>query len=106
MFGKPNQTLTTLDTNGPKNAPQAPREREMWTANTFMVDLLNLFSSRINFHKSELILEERNARLPAHIARRSAWRRTACSTGQMLSSVASLMTFSLLLKTTISTCLL
>jgi len=57
---------------GPKNAPQAPRERGMWTANRFMVDLLNLLSGRINSHKSELILEEWNVKLPAQIARRSA----------------------------------
>jgi len=44
----------------------------MWPAITFMVDLLNLFSSRINLHKSELILQEWNAMLPAQIARLSA----------------------------------
>jgi len=44
----------------------------MWTANTFMVHLLNLFSGRINLHKSELILEEWNAMLPSQIARLSA----------------------------------
>jgi len=44
----------------------------MWTANTFMVDLVNLFSGRINLHKSELILQEWNTMLPAQIARRSA----------------------------------
>jgi len=44
----------------------------MWTAITFMVDLLNLFSGMINLHKSELILQEWNAMLPAQIARRSA----------------------------------
>jgi len=44
--------ISTVDITGPKNAPQAPRERGMWTAITFMVDLLNLFSGRINLHKS------------------------------------------------------
>jgi len=33
----------------------------MWTAHTYMVDLLNLFSGRINLHKSELIVQEWNA---------------------------------------------
>jgi len=50
-----------VDIPGPKTAPQAPREREMWAANTLMVDLLNLFSDRINLHKSELIVQEWNA---------------------------------------------
>jgi len=61
-----------VDINGPKNAPQVPREPGMWTANTLMVHLSNLFSGRINLHKSEVILEEWNAMLPAQIARRSA----------------------------------
>jgi len=43
----------------------------MWTAKIFLVDLLNFFSGRINLHKSELILKEWNAMLPAKIARRS-----------------------------------
>ena len=60
-----------MDINGPKNAPQAPRERGMCTANTFMVDLLNLISGRINLHKSALILEEWNAMPPAKIAHQS-----------------------------------
>jgi len=62
---------STVDMTGPKNAPQAPRERGMWTAKIFLVDLLNFFSGRINLHKSELILKEWNAMLPAKIARRS-----------------------------------
>jgi len=64
--------MSTVDITGPKNAPQAPRERRKWTAITFMVDLLNVFSGRINLHKSKLILQEWNAMLPAQIARRSA----------------------------------
>jgi len=44
----------------------------MWTAITFMADLLNLFSGRNNLHKSELILQEWNAMLPAQIAHQSA----------------------------------
>jgi len=50
-----------VDVTGPKNAAQAPTERGMRTGNTFMFDLLNLFSGRINLHKSELILEKWNA---------------------------------------------
>ena len=50
--------ISTVDITGPNNAPQAPRERGMWTANRFMADLLNLFSDRINLHESERILEE------------------------------------------------
>jgi len=77
--------ISTVDITGPKNAPQAPRERGMWTAITFTDDLLNLLSGRSNLHKSELILQEWNAILPAQIARRSASRRTACPTGPTLS---------------------
>jgi len=44
----------------------------MWTAITFMVDFLNIFSSRINLHKFEIILQEWNTMLPTQIARRSA----------------------------------
>jgi len=67
--------VSTVDITGPKNAPRAPRERELWTANTFMVDRLNLFSGRIDSHEKsilELILEEWNAMLLAQISRRSA----------------------------------
>jgi len=64
--------ISTVDITGPKNAPQAPRERGMWSANTFMVHLLSLFSGRVNLHNSELILEEWNAMLPSQITRRSA----------------------------------
>jgi len=39
----------TIAKNGSKNEPQAPRERGTWTSNTFVVDLLNLFSDQINF---------------------------------------------------------
>jgi len=70
--GKSVPVLSTVDITGPKNAPQAPRERGMWTGNTFLVNLLSLFSGRINLHKFELILEEWNAMLPTQIARRSA----------------------------------
>ena len=44
----------------------------MWTANTFMVHLLNIFSGRVILHNSELIVEEWNAMLPSQITRRSA----------------------------------
>jgi len=44
--------ISIVDVTAPKNAPQAPRERGMWTAITFMVDLLNLFSGRMYLHKS------------------------------------------------------
>jgi len=64
--------ISTVDITGPKNAPQAPRKRGMWTANAFMVHLLNLFSGRVSLHNSELILEEWNAMLPSQITRRSA----------------------------------
>jgi len=46
------RVISTVDITGPNNAPQVPRERGMWTAITFMADLLNLFSGRINLHKS------------------------------------------------------
>jgi len=49
---------STVDRTGPRNAPHAPTEWKMWTANPCMVHLFNLFSGRINLDKSELILEE------------------------------------------------
>ena len=35
--------ISTVDITGPKNAPQAPREWGMWTANAFMIGLLKVF---------------------------------------------------------------